>query len=332
MKVGLTYDLKTDYAFKDNDPLDANAEFDHPGTIDVIAGAFSGAGYMVKKIGNVSSLLEKLHSLDVDIVFNISEGLSGRNRESQVPILLEMAGIPFVGADSLSLALSLDKIIAKKVFIAEGIPTPKFVEIKSLGQIDAAAGLGFPLFVKPRFEGSSKGLSESSRVENRQQLLKQVELIITKYKQPALVEEFIRGTEFTVAILGTDKPEVLPVVQIKIDGELDLKDKFYTFGHITRSDAVEYIVPAPVAPALIKKITDVSVAAYNAIECRDFGRVDVRVDEKGNPYVLEINPLPSLSTEDVFSIISRYQGITYDRMIVRILEGALKRYNLKPVS
>jgi D-alanine-D-alanine ligase len=329
MKVGLTYDLKTDYAFKENDPLDANAEFDHPGTIDVIASAFEKAGYQVKKIGNVAALLGQLHDLDVDIVFNISEGLAGRNRESQVPILLEMAGIPFVGSDSLSLALSLDKIIAKKVFIADGILTPKFVEIKSIDQIDAALPLKFPMFVKPRFEGSSKGLSESSRVATREDLRKQVELIVTKYKQPALVEEFIRGTEFTVAILGTQSPEVLPVVQIKIDGELDLKDKFYTFGHITRSDAVEYIVPAPISAGLMKKISDVSLAAYNAIECRDFGRVDIRVDERGTPYVLEINPLPSLSTEDVFSIISRYQGITYDRMIVRILECAIKRYNLK---
>ena len=282
MKVGLTYDLKTDYAFKENDPLDANAEFDHPGTIDVIANAFQNAGYQVKKIGNVASLLEKLHDLDVDIVFNISEGLSGRNRESQVPILLEMAGIPFVGSDSLSLALSLDKIIAKKVFIADGILTPKFVEIRSIDQIDAALPMKFPMFVKPRFEGSSKGLSESSRVETREELRRQVELIVTKYKQPALVEEFIRGTEFTVAILGTQSPEVLPVVQIKIDGELDLKDKFYTFGHITRSDAVEYIVPAPISAGLMKKISDVSLAAYSAIECRDFGRVDIRVDESGN--------------------------------------------------
>ena len=329
MKVGLTYDLKTDYAFKENDPLDAYAEFDNPGTIDVIANAFDQAGYQVTKIGNVASLLSKLNNLDVDIVFNISEGLSGRNRESQVPILLEMAGIPFVGSDSLSLALSLDKIIAKKVLIAEGILTPKFLEIKSVDQIKTVASMKFPLFVKPRFEGSSKGLSESSRVSTNEELLKQVELIITKYKQPALVEEFIRGTEFTIAILGTDSPEVLPVVQIKIDGALDLKDKFYTFGHISRPDAVEYIVPALISPELMKRISDVSVAAYKAIECRDFGRVDIRVDEQGTPYVLEINPLPSLSTEDVFSIISRYQAITYDRMIVRILECAIKRYGLK---
>ncbi|HOU35679.1 MAG TPA: ATP-grasp domain-containing protein [Candidatus Omnitrophota bacterium] len=330
MKVGLTYDLKTDYAFKPNDPLDANAEFDHPETIDVIADAFAQSGYEVERIGNVSSLLSRLNDLKVDIVFNISEGLSGRNRESQVPILLEMAGIPCVGSDALTLAVSLDKIIAKKIFVSEGIPTPKFVEIGSPDRIDTIpSSMKFPLFVKPRCEGSSKGLSNASRVTTAAELKRQVELIVTKYRQPALVEEFIRGTEFTVAILGTDEPEVLPVVQIKIDGALDLKDKFYTFGHINRPDAVEYIVPAPVKPELLKRIIDVSAAAYRAIECRDFGRVDIRVDEKGMPYVLEINPLPSLSTEDVFSVIARYQGIPYPRMITRILECAIKRYGLK---
>lgn len=330
MKVGLTYDLKTDYKFKDNDPHDANAEFDHPGTIDVIAGAFSNAGYEVKKIGNVSSVLKNLDSLGVDIVFNIAEGLAGRNRESQVPILLEMAGVPFVGSDSLSLAVSLDKIIAKKVFTADGIPTPKFAELRSIEQLDSLPkDLKYPLFVKPRCEGSSKGLSESSRVENKEELRRQVELIILKYKQPALVEEFVRGTEFTVAIIGNEAPVVLPVVQIKIDGQLDLKDKFYTFGHIARPDAVEYIVPAPVSEKLMGRIESVALMAYKAIECRDFGRVDVRVDENGVPYVLEINPLPSLSTEDVFSIISRYEGISYEKMIVRILECAIKRYGLK---
>ncbi len=112
--VGLTYDLKTDYEFKAGDPPDANAEFDHPSTIGVIANAIKSQGFKVKKIGNAANLLEKMNSLEVDIVFNISEGISGRNRESQVPILLEMAGIPFVGADAMTLSLTLDKIMAKR--------------------------------------------------------------------------------------------------------------------------------------------------------------------------------------------------------------------------
>jgi D-alanine-D-alanine ligase len=325
--VGLTYDLKTDYEFKKGDPVDANAEFDHPSTIDVIAGAIESCGFKVKRIGNVSSLLEKMGQLDVDIVFNISEGLSGRNRESQVPMLLEMAGIPFVGADALTLALTLDKVMAKKIFIAEGIPTPRFFEVKSCEELASTNHHKFPLIVKPRFEGSSKGLSENSRVENTEGLKKQVDYIVRTYKQPALIEEFISGQEFTVAIVGNDKPEVLPIVQIKIDGRLKLNEKFYTFARIT-SNRLEYICPARIPQDLKKKINDLALKTYKAVECRDFGRVDFRVDNEGRPYVLEINPLPSLSTEDVFMLLAKTIGISYEEMIGKILNSAFGRHNL----
>ncbi len=325
--VGLTYDLKTDYEFKEGDPPDANAEFDAPSTIEIISKAIESCGFRIKRIGNVSGLLENIDNLDVDIVFNISEGLSGRNRESQVPILLEMAGIPFVGADALTLSLALDKIMAKKIFIAEKIPTPKFFEIKTPKELVNPDHCKFPLIVKPRCEGSSKGLSENSRVENMEELKRQVEYIVNTYKQPALIEEFISGQEFTVAIVGNDPPEVMPVVQIKIDGELQLNDKFYTFSRIT-SDRLEYICPAPIGPVLREKISAFALKAYRAVDCCDFGRVDFRVDKEGNTYVLEINPLPSLSTEDVFMLIAKNIGITYEQMIGKILNSALKRYNL----
>jgi len=325
--VGLTYDLKTDYTFKEGDPPDANAEFDHPSTIDVIADAIASNGYKVKKIGNVANLLEKLDNLGVDIVFNISEGISGRNRESQVPVVLEMAGIPFVGADALTLGLTLDKVMAKKIFIAEKIPTPKFYEFKSSEELVNSNHYRFPLIVKPRFEGSSKGLSEESRVENREDLKKQIDYIVNTYKQPVIVEEFISGQEFTVAIVGNEPPEVMPVVQIKIDGRLQLNDKFYTFARIT-SDRLEYICPAKISADLKNKIQDLALKTYQAVECRDFGRVDFRVDSEGNPFVLEINPLPSLSTEDVFKLVAETIGITYEQIIGRILESAIKRENL----
>lgn len=325
--VGLTYDLKTDYAFKEGDPPDANAEFDAPSTIDVITKAIESCGFKIKKIGNVSSLLEKIDHLGVDIVFNISEGVSGRNRESQVPILLEMAGIPFVGADALTLSLTLDKIMAKKVFIAEKIPTPKFFEVKTSDELVNIDHCKFPLIVKPRFEGSSKGLSDNSRVENITELKKQVEYIVSVYRQPALIEEFISGQEFTVAVVGNDSPQVLPVVQIKIDGRLRLNDKFYTFARIA-SDRLEYICPARINQDLKKKLSELALKTYKAVECRDFGRVDFRVDNTGAPYVLEINPLPSLSTEDVFMLVAKAIGISYEEMIGRILNSALIRYNL----
>ncbi|MFA6357489.1 MAG: ATP-grasp domain-containing protein [Candidatus Omnitrophota bacterium] len=326
--VGLTYDLKTDYKFKEGDPLDANAEFDAPSTIDVIAAAIAANGYNVKKIGNALNLLEKMDNLGVDIVFNISEGLTGRNRESQVPILLEMAGVPFVGADALTLGLTLDKVMAKKIFLAEKIPTPNFFEASSADALIDQAHCKFPLIVKPRFEGSSKGLSESSRVENAEELKKQVDFITKTYRQPALVEEFISGQEFTVAIIGNDNPEVMPVVQIKIDGKLKLNDKFYTFARIT-SDRLEYICPAKISQELKKKLNDLALKVYRSVECRDFGRVDFRVDNEGNPYVLEINPLPSLSTEDVFMLIANNIGITYNQMVGKILNSAIIRNGIK---
>jgi D-alanine-D-alanine ligase len=183
------------------------------------------------------------------------------------------------------------------------------------------------LIVKPRFEGSSKGLSESSRVENLEELKKQVDFIVQTYKQPALVEEFISGQEFTVAIVGNENPEVLPVVQIKIDGKLKLNDKFYTFARIT-SDRLEYICPAKITSDLKKKLDELALKVYRAVECRDFGRVDFRVDNNCNPYVLEINPLPSLSTEDVFMLLAKNTGITYEQMVGKILNSAIIRNKL----
>jgi len=325
--VGLTYDLKTDYQFKVGDPPDANAEFDHPTTIDIIADAIKSNGFQVKKIGNVTRLMETIDNLGVDIVFNISEGSGGRNRESQVPMLLEMAGVPFVGSDALTLGITLDKIMAKKVFISEGIPTPKFFEIKSMDHLADSDHLSFPLIVKPRFEGSSKGLSDNSRVEDMPGLMRQAELIINTYKQPALVEEFITGQEFTIAIVGNNPAQALPVVQVEIDGSVELDDKFYTFARIS-SDRLKYLCPARISDDLSKKIREMAVKAYNAVDCLDFGRVDFRVDKSGEPYVLEINPLPSLSTEDVFQLIAGVIGITYEGMIGRILNCALARYGL----
>jgi D-alanine-D-alanine ligase len=183
------------------------------------------------------------------------------------------------------------------------------------------------MIVKPRYEGSSKGLSENSRVTNKGELQRQVELIVSTYKQPALVEEFISGTEFTVGVVGNDPAEVLPPVQIKIDGDLELKEKFYTFARIS-SDRLEYVCPAPVEKKLYNQLMDYALKVYRAVDCLDFGRVDFRADAKGEPYALEINPLPSLSTEDVFMLISKYQGITYETMIGKIISAGLKRYGL----
>ena len=164
-------------------------------------------------------------------------------------------------------------------------------------------------------------------MENIEGLKNQVDYIINTYKQPALIEEFISGQEFTVALVGNDPVEVMPIVQIKIDGRLQFNNKFYTFARIT-SDRLEYICPAKIEQELNKKISELALKTYNAVECRDFGRVDFRVDSEGKPYVLEINPLPSLSTEDVFMLVAKNVGISYEELIGKILSSAIKRHGL----
>lgn len=325
-RVGLTYDLKTDYKLKEDDPQDKYAEFDHPDIINAVVKALRSAGHTVVKIGNAENLLAKIDDLNVDIVFNLAEGLEGRNRESQIPIILEMKKIPYVGSDGLSLALTLDKIMAKKLFISDDIPTPHFMESKTVDDI-YLNGLKFPLIVKPRFEGSSKGLAEASKVENRSSLEKRVDYITKNYEQPALIEEFIRGREFTVALIGNDEDAALSPVQIEIDGKLKLGDMFYTFTHIS-SGKLKYICPAKISKKLDKQLRSLAYKAFKSVDCRDFGRVDFRVDENGNLYVLEVNPLPSLALEDVFTSIAEAEGKTYEFLIDRIVETALKRYGI----
>ena len=326
-RVGLTYNVKSEYVFKPGDPPDANAEFDHDDTIGVIEDAIRAGGHQVVRIGNARQLLERPERLkQVDIIFNIAEGYEGRNRESQVPILLEMWRVPFVGGDGLTLGLTLDKIITKKLLMAEGIPTPRFVELTDPDkswQVD----LPYPLIVKPRYEGSSKGLRKSSLVANATELANQARWVIETYRQPALVEEFIEGREFTVALIGNDPPQVQPVVQIQIEGRLELGTLFYTFDHI-RSGA-DYVCPVRIADGLRQAMETVALKTYQAVECLDFGRVDIRVDRAGRPYVLEINPLPSLSTEDVFMFVAKAQELTYPQILNKILDAALIRYGLK---
>jgi len=330
--IGITYDLKSDWQRDSGDPVDINAEFDKPETVERVIAALQNGGHTVKRIGNIKSLLAQIDDLDVDIVFNMSEGISGRNRESQVPILLEMKGIPFVGADGLTLSVTLDKIMAKKLFIAENIPTPRFFEVKDGEDPQKLNKIGFPLMVKTRHEGSSKGISGQSRVEDTEALKRQVDLINTIYRQPALVEEFIKGTEFTVAVLGNGKPRAMPVIQVSIDGNVNLGDEFYSHNWIS-SERLQYICPADIPDSLTGEIQDLAVRVYKCVECRDFGRVDFRVDSDGKPYVLEINPLPSLDVQDAFNIFPNAFGSNYDETVNKVVDFALKRYGLlEPAS
>ncbi len=328
--VGITYDLKCDWQGAGDDPVDAAAELDGHKTIECLKTALESAGHKVVLIGGARQLISRMTNggLKVDLVFNISEGFKGRNRESQVPAILELYNIPFVGADALTLGVTLDKVMAKKCFIAEGIPTARYFKADSTDNLFELNTIGFPLFVKTLHEGTSKGITQNSRVENFQQLKIQVEHICRNYKQPALVEEFIKGTEFTVGVIGNNPPKPMPVVQYAIAGQTRLGNEFYSYHHVVEK-SVEYICPAPIDEKLALRLQDLAVRVYKAVDCRDFGRVDFRVDEAGNPYVLEINPLPNLGPDDVFVLFAKVKKMSYHQIINKIMDEALIRLELR---
>jgi len=328
--VGITYDLKSDWQGSADDPVDASAELDGNKTIECLKVAFEEAGHQVVLIGGARQLLSRINSgLKVDVVFNISEGFRGRNRESQVPAILDLYNIPFAGADALTLGITLDKVIAKKCFMADGVPTARYFKATLEDNLLELNTIGFPLFVKTLHEGTSKGITGASRVENFQQLKTQVEHINHNYRQPALVEEFIKGTEFTVGVIGNNPPVAMPVVQYAIGGKTTLGNEFYSYQHVAQK-LVQHICPAPIDEKLAKRLQTLAVKAYKAVDCRDFGRVDFRVDEAGNPYVLEINPLPNLSPDDVFVLFGSCVNMSYNQIINKILDEALVRLGLSP--
>ncbi len=333
MRIGITCDLREEWPLRPDDPHDAAAEFDKPETLAEIAAALEAAGHVVERIGNAEAVLRRLDDLREDLIFNICEGREGRNRESQVPLLLEMRGMPFVGSDALTMGLTLDKVLAKKCFLADGIPTPPFVSVETADDLAAVVeSLDRPWFVKPRWEGTSKGLTDASCVETPEALERQVERIRSLYRQPALVESFIRGTEFTVAVLGNRPPRAMPVVQVGLDGRPMSGGRFYTF-ELIEDSRLGYLCPARIPPGLERILQECAVRAYRSVGCRDLGRVDFRVDERGRPYVLEVNPLPFLGRADVFGIFPPVIGRTYESVIQEIVEHAAFRCGLRgPVS
>lgn len=325
--IGFTYDLKSDFPFKEGDPKDFNAEFDFAEVIDSVKLAIEASGYKVVPIGNVTNLISMLPNLKVDIIFNICEGLGSRSREAQVPVILDTFGIPYIGSDGLTMSVALDKIMTKKILMFEGIPTPRYLGINKMDDLLNLDHLGFPMIVKLRNEGTSKGLSDNSVVHNKKELEKQTEFLFDRYdNSPLIIEKLIIGKEVTVPIIGNSPVEVFPSVQCLIKDQLDLGELIYTYERV--SAELEYICPSKINKRLEKKIRDLALRTYRAVDCLDFGRVDFRVDNDGNPYVLEINPLPSLSTEDVFSLSPKVVGCDFNMAINKIIDAALKRYRL----
>jgi len=323
VRIGLTYDLKDDYLALGFDDQ-AVAEFDSLATIDAIAGALESFGHSVDRIGHVRALAARLVAGERGgLVFNIAEGIAGFGRESQVPALLEAYGVPYTFSDPLVCALTLHKGMAKHVARGCGVPTPSFALVATPADV-AAVDLALPLFVKPAGEGSSKGVTERSRVESRPQLLAVCTELLTEYRQPVLVEEYLCGREFTVGILGTGAA-AHAFAPLEVTMRAGADEGTYSYRNKANwRELVEYKLLA--AGPLRRDVEDVALAAWRCLGCRDAGRVDVRLDGAGRPQMLEVNPLAGLTPDHSdLPIMAALSGMDYRTLIGEILRCAIER-------
>lgn len=328
LKVGITYNLRKDFSCREDQPIDSFEEFDSEETIDAIRQVLENDGHDVVKLGGGIGLIDRLKNSPVDIVFNIAEGIGGRNREAHIPALLEFLNIPYTGSDPLTLSLTLDKAMAKKVVRCEGVPTPGFKKVERMEDLNGL-DLRYPLFVKLCYEGSSKGVRLDSKISDSNSLREKVSWLLEAYGPPVLVEEFVSGPEFTVGILGNSAPVVLGVMQIEIKGSPP-NEAIYSL-EVKREweKRVRYHCPPPIPVDLKKRIEEAALGAYRALDCRDVSRVDIRVGEDSIPYFLEINPLPGLSpVYGDLPIMAGRMGWDYSRLVKTIFHHALRRYGL----
>jgi len=326
LRVGITYNLKKDFAQREDQPVDLFEEFDSEETVDAIRDVLEDDGYQVIKLGGDRDLFTRLRQTPIDIVFNIAEGLQGRNREAHIPALLEFMNIPYTGSDPLTLSLTLDKSMTKRVLMSEKIPTPRFKKVERVEDLNGL-DLRFPLFAKLCYEGSSKGVRLDSKIIDLHSLVEKTRWLLRSYGSPVLVEEFVNGPEFTVGILGNENPYVLGVMQIEIKGSPQCEAIYSLEIKREWQERVRYHCPPPIDKNLLKMIEEVALRSYRVLECRDVSRVDIRIGEDGIPYCLEINPLPGLSpVYGDLPIMAREIGWDYARLVKTIFHHALKRY------
>ena len=315
---------------------DTFAEWDTWETIEAVRNALMEKHFVTLVEANLDAF-EKIKNLNPDIVFNIAEGFWGLSREAQIPAMLDLLNIPYTGSDPLTLCVTLDKSRTKEILSYYGIPNPKF-KVFYNEAIDLGDDFEFPLMVKPVAEGSGKGIFATSVVHNEATLIKEVERVNKEYEQPALVEKFLVGREFTVSILGNGEDTlVLPIIEI--DFAPFPKDfvPIYSYEAKWILDGKEnqldiYQCPAKISNDLRERIKEVALRAYRVLRCRDWSRIDIRLDESGVPNIIEVNPLPGILPDpkenSCFPKAARTYGLSYNEMINEVLRAALKRHRM----
>jgi D-alanine-D-alanine ligase len=334
MRIGITYDLKSDTAAGAHLPDDHQEEFDSPVTIEAIAEVLRGMGHEVIPLGNGPAMVARLLADPPEFVFNFAEGVgTSRNREARVPAVCELLNIPHTGSDVLTLAATLDKDCARRLVASDGLPVPRgrvLTMDQHLDEVDLK-DLPFPLIVKPAWEGSSKGIRGKCVAEDERELASAVEFLRSSYPQPVLIEEFIEGEELTVGMIGNKNPHILGILRVL---PLKATARFVYSLEVKRDylNQVRYECPARLAPADVQRLETTARAVFRVLGCRDVARVDFRM-RAGVPYFLEVNPLPGLNPESSdLVILARAVGWSYERLIGAILQAALERTGVAGAS
>ncbi len=318
------------------DADDEFAEWDERETIDAVERALSRHGDVIR-LEATDDFPQRLRATRPDLVFNIAEGLRGPNREAHVPAICEFYGVPYSGSDPLTLALSLDKARTKEILRAHQIPTADWFVVRSaeqLARLDLRS-VPLPLFAKPVHEGSSKGITERNLATSADALVSIVSELLERYQQPVIVESYLPGAEFTCGVLGNGAgTRVLPLVGLNFAALPAGALPIYGFEAKWRWDRPEsplqiFECPARLPDALRDEITDVVTRTFHALGCRDWARIDVRLDAAGRAAVVEVNPLPGIlpdpADNSCLPKAARAAGLDYDALIGACLQAAAGR-------
>lgn len=326
LKIGITYDLRDDY-LKEGYGLEETAEFDLPDTIEAIEKVILDNGFQADRIGNVTALTRRLAADNRwDLVFNIAEGMYGFGREAQIPALLDAYNIPYTFSDPLGHTLSLHKGITKHVLRDLGIPTPDFAVVNSDAEIDKV-NLPFPLFAKPVAEGTSKGITALSKITNHEELYRTCKHLLRTFKQPALIERYLPGREFTVGILGTGKnANALGVIEVILKPMAE--QNAYSYENKEHyENLVQYVL---VDDDEARQAKGIALKVWRYLDLKDAGRVDLRSDAHGAPHFMEVNSLAGLNPKrSDLPILCNLLGMSYHVLISSIIESALRRADIK---
>ncbi len=325
---------------------DALADYDHIETIDCIRAAIETDGHKTVFLQADRELPYALREIKPDICFNIAEGLGGDAREAQVPALLEMLRIPYTHSRVMANAISLDKTLTKRIWRDRRLPVAPFQEF-IVGDEPLRPELRFPLFVKPAREGTGMGVDTKAVVNNASELRERVNYIIQTYRQPALVESFLSGREFTCGLIGrwdawkySRHPEwydekhgyhIFPVLEL--DSSRSITPGIYSQASKSKSVGEEgapgYICPADISPELTKKLQNLAVRAHMAIKAIDVSRADIRLNAAGEPMLIEINTLPGLTPGySDLCLEAAAEGISYEDLILDILYLGASRWGM----